>query len=330
MKGKVRTDIYLTSPGVNGVKGKWIQSYTQLRKYLEENPNVKCDQAVTTTSRKKHREFLEELKKKNQTLEISKSSEDLSLAKIQIKTISKNLTNLETELETLKPLKEQVKFHPKKPSFKRKLSNLMILELREAPLSKRIQTEDNSGEDFSLAKIQVETISKSYAHKNNEESEPSNSKSSSTKVSPNLFQCAFCDSNYSQKTNLYHHVKKKHEENYGNWKLTKSKFYVSNYNRNQSLWKMSGEKQEIPEWSICLDCVPHKILKDSDESMDKHFAENPEHYQINPAWFYLKFNLNVSDIAKQQKYKAIIKSSIICETAREKFRQKIQVQNVAA
>ena len=35
MKGKVRTDIYLISPGV---KRKWIKSDTQLRKYLKENP----------------------------------------------------------------------------------------------------------------------------------------------------------------------------------------------------------------------------------------------------------------------------------------------------
>ena len=34
-----------------------------------------------------------------------KSMEDLNLANIQIETISKNLTDLETELETLKPLK---------------------------------------------------------------------------------------------------------------------------------------------------------------------------------------------------------------------------------
>jgi hypothetical protein len=133
-----------------------------------------------------------------------------------------------------------------------------------------------------------------------------NGKSSIRKVSANSFQCPYCDSNYSQKSNLYHHVKQKHQENYGTWKLTKSKFYVSNYDRNQSLWKILGENQDIPEWSVCLDCVPHKVLKDSDDSMDKHFAENPEHYQINPAWFYLKFNLYVSDIATQQKSKGII------------------------
>jgi hypothetical protein len=206
MKGKVRTDIYLKCPGV---KGKWIKSDIALLKYLKENPNIKCDQAVTSTSRKKHREFLEELKKKNQTKEISKSGEDLSLATIQIETMSKN----PTELEILKPLKEQVKFHQKKPSFTRKRSNLIILDLREAPISKRIQTEDNP--------------------------------------------------------------------------LVDKPVYASNYDKNQSLWKVLGEKQDIPEWSICLDCVPHKILKDSDESMDKHFAENPEHYQINP--FHLCF-----------------------------------------
>ena len=39
----------------------------------------------------------------------AKSGEDLSLATIQIETMSKNLTNLKTELEALKPLKDQVK-----------------------------------------------------------------------------------------------------------------------------------------------------------------------------------------------------------------------------
>jgi len=269
MKGKVRTDIYLTSPGSPSVKRKWIQSDIQLQKYLAENPNVKCDQSVTTTSRKKHREFLEELKKKSLTGGILEKSKDIN----------------------------------------RKWSNLMILDSRETSISKIIQTEDNTLVDKC----------KSYVHK-----------SASRNISAKAFQCPYCDTKCSQKANLYHHVKQKHQENYGNWKLTKSKFYVSNYDRNQSLWKIYGENQDIPEWSICLDCVPHKVLKDGDDSMDKHFAENPEHYQINPAWFYLKFNLYVSDIAKQQKYKAIIKSSIICETAKEKFRQEIQVQNVAA
>ena len=166
----------------------------------------------------------------------------MSLATIQIETMSKN----PTELEILKPLKEQVKFHQKKPSFTRKRSNLIILDLREAPISKRIQTEDNP--------------------------------------------------------------------------LVDKPVYASNYDKNQSLWKVLGEKQDIPEWSICLDCVPHKILKDSDESMDKHFAENPEHYQINPAWFYLKFSLYVSDIAKQQKYKGIINKDLASFVRELKFK----------
>ena len=53
----------------------------------------------------------------------AKSSEDLSLAKLQIETMSKNLTNLETELETLKPLKEQVKVVTKeKQDLEQKIS----------------------------------------------------------------------------------------------------------------------------------------------------------------------------------------------------------------
>merc|ERR1712194_964062 len=39
----------------------------------------------------------------------------------------------------------------------------------------------------------------------------------------NKFQCSFCDSNYSLKTSLYHHVKQKHEENYNNWKSSPRK-----------------------------------------------------------------------------------------------------------
>ena len=55
MKGKVREDIYLISPGRNGKK---IQSDIKLHDFLEENPNIKCDLEVTSTSRVKHREFL--------------------------------------------------------------------------------------------------------------------------------------------------------------------------------------------------------------------------------------------------------------------------------
>merc|ERR1719319_2219192 len=94
MKGKVRTDIYLIGPGL---KGKWIKSDIQLQKYLEENPNIKCDQAVTTTSRKKHREFLEELKKKSLIRGVLEKSKEIN----------------------------------------RKRSNLIILDSRETTMSKR-------------------------------------------------------------------------------------------------------------------------------------------------------------------------------------------------
>ena len=55
MRGKVREDIYLISPGSNGKK---IKSAIKLHIFLEENPNIKCDLEVTSTSRVKHREFL--------------------------------------------------------------------------------------------------------------------------------------------------------------------------------------------------------------------------------------------------------------------------------
>ena len=91
--------------------------------------------------------------------------------------------------------------------------------------------------------------------------------------------------------------------------VNKSKKFESNYDRCQSSWKISGKTQEIPEWFICLECAPHKILQYGDKSMDKHFEENPEHYQINPAWFYLKFNLYVTDIARQSQIKCHQESS---------------------
>ena len=53
MKGKIRTDIYLISPD-----GKRIRSEIELEKYLKENPNIKCDLEVTSTTKTKHREFL--------------------------------------------------------------------------------------------------------------------------------------------------------------------------------------------------------------------------------------------------------------------------------
>ena len=60
MRGKVREDIYLISPGSNGKK---IKSAMKLHNFLEENPNIKCDLEVTSTSKAKHREFL--MNKKN-------------------------------------------------------------------------------------------------------------------------------------------------------------------------------------------------------------------------------------------------------------------------
>ena len=55
MKGKTRQDIYLISPGSNGKKFK---SDIKLQKFLEENPNIKCDLAVTSTKKTVHTEFL--------------------------------------------------------------------------------------------------------------------------------------------------------------------------------------------------------------------------------------------------------------------------------
>ena len=55
MRGKIRQDIYLISPGSNGKK---LKSDIKLQTFLEENPNIKCDLAVTSTKATVHREFL--------------------------------------------------------------------------------------------------------------------------------------------------------------------------------------------------------------------------------------------------------------------------------
>merc|ERR1711971_631474 len=47
MKGKVRTDIYLKSPAVPGIKRKTFRNDNQVRSFLEENPNIMCDLDVT-------------------------------------------------------------------------------------------------------------------------------------------------------------------------------------------------------------------------------------------------------------------------------------------
>ena len=59
MKGKVRTDIYLKSPAVPGIKRKTFRNDNQVRSFLEENPNIMCDLEVTSTKKTKHRELLD-------------------------------------------------------------------------------------------------------------------------------------------------------------------------------------------------------------------------------------------------------------------------------
>ena len=55
MRGKIRQDISVIGPGR---KGKKFQSDAKLQRYLQENPLIECDLSVTSTSKKKHREFL--------------------------------------------------------------------------------------------------------------------------------------------------------------------------------------------------------------------------------------------------------------------------------
>ena len=55
MQGKIRQDIYLIGPGKNGKK---FQSDVKLQRFLQENPDIKCDLSVTSTKATVHREFL--------------------------------------------------------------------------------------------------------------------------------------------------------------------------------------------------------------------------------------------------------------------------------
>jgi hypothetical protein len=61
MKGKVRKDIYLISPGN---KEKKFRTDNERHSFLGKNPNILCDLEVTSTKIKKHREFdLKEMQK---------------------------------------------------------------------------------------------------------------------------------------------------------------------------------------------------------------------------------------------------------------------------
>ena len=96
MKGKVRTDIYLKSPAGPGIKRKTLRNDTQVRRFLVENPHIMCDLAVTSTSKKKHREFLLEVpgvvgdastkeSKSNQIFELDASIPNKNFEEIVIK-----------------------------------------------------------------------------------------------------------------------------------------------------------------------------------------------------------------------------------------------------
>ena len=66
-------------------------------------------------------------------------------------------------------------------------------------------------------------------------------------INSTRFQCSYCDSNYAQKTNLYTHVKQKHEENFDAWKLAN--------NLNSSTNKESAKAFQCP---YCESKYSHK------------------------------------------------------------------------
>ena len=58
MHGKTRHDIYLICPGSKRTK---LQSDAQLERFLQENPDIECDQSVTSTKATVHRKLLLEI-----------------------------------------------------------------------------------------------------------------------------------------------------------------------------------------------------------------------------------------------------------------------------
>ena len=176
MKGKVRTDIYLTSPGV---KGKWIKSDAQLQKYLEENPNVKCDQAVTTTSRKKHREFLEELKKESLTRGISEKSKEINRKRSNLIILeSREASSKKIQTEE-NPLVDKSKSYSHKSFEESEPCHESIIPEEMEEAYNDVSMNDSKVESPRLSELEklfyapLVDKSKSYVHKSDEGSEPS-------------------------------------------------------------------------------------------------------------------------------------------------------------
>ncbi len=84
--------------------------------------------------------------------------------------------------------------------------------------------------------------------------------------------------------------------------------HESHYERSRSMWKELKQHPPEEEWFLCIDCQPYKILFESDGSIDQHCNDFKDHYRMYPAWWYLRFSLDVPDIAKSKKYEKFFKN----------------------
>ena len=133
----------------------------------EEIQNLKTDQAKYLTETEMLRGKLQSLEaltssKENQSVQIieeinaskAKAIEDLNLARVQLETMSKNMENVENELENLKPLVEQVKEMAKdKQSLEQKVSKLETIVNDKEALNEDLKNEKQSLEKVNFVQI---------------------------------------------------------------------------------------------------------------------------------------------------------------------------------
>ena len=140
------------------------------------------------------------------------------------------------------------------------------------------------------------------------------------------------------KGHIWNHFSEENKQNHNSSLFLNGSNFVSHYDRNRSLWKLFDHKQDFPDWFVCLECKPHKILKDSDRSVEKHFEDFSEHYQINPAWFYLRFDLKIHDFAltngklqnnpthtTEEVYPNLKEKSFLCSHCGSCYEEKIEL-----
>ncbi len=58
-----------------------------------------------------------------------------------------------------------------------------------------------------------------------------------------------------------------------------------------------SKTENLEDFYVCTDCDPMLLLENTDRLSD-HFADYPDHFNINPICFYNQFSLKIRDIGK--------------------------------